>query len=237
MSFSATLSSSTEKVVLTYIDQISTKFLISKDDLLSLWNGGVCGSSNDAAIKQQLLDNVPKELAILTRNELVEMCKTKKLKHSGTKNELIQRIMLSEKEVKTQPLMTQQGLVNTAAAAAPKLITKPAPVVLTKNKFGNFEDAETHFVFNEKTKKVFGKQNPDGSISSLTVEDINICNKFKLAFDVPTNLKQEEGDKAELAELDEEDEEEVEVEIEEDDEEEEEEEEEIEVELEIDDDE
>ena len=233
MSFSATLSSSTEKVVLTYIDQISIKFLISKDDLLSLWNGGVCG--NDGTIKQQLLDNVPKELAILTRNELVEMCKTKKLKHSGTKNELIQRIMLSENEVKTQPLMTQQGFVN--AAAAPKLITKPAPVVLTKNKFGNFEDAETHFVFNEKTKKVYGKQNPDGSISSLTVEDINICNKFKLAFDVPTNLKQEENDKAELAELDEEDEEEVEAEIEEDEEEEEEEEEEVEVELEIDDDE
>jgi len=234
MSFSATLSSSTEKVVLTYIDQISTKFLISKDDLLSLWNGGTCGSSNDATIKQQLLDNVPKELAILTRNELVEMCKTKKLKHSGTKNELIQRIMLSEKEIKTQPLITHQQnvVVNT-----PKLITKPAPVVLTKNKFGNFEDAETHFVFNEKTKKVFGKQNPDGSISSLTVEDINICNKFKLAFDVPTNLKQEDNDKAELAELDEEDEEEVEVEIEEDEEEEEEEEEEVEVELEIDDDE
>ena len=201
MSFSATLSSSTEKVVLTYIDQISTKFLISKDDLLSLWNGGICGGSHDTTIKQQLLDNVPKELAILTRNELVEMCKTKKLKHSGTKNELIQRIMLSEKEVKTQPLMTQQGIMNT-----PKLITKPAPVVLTKNKFGNFEDAETHFVFHEKTKKVFGKQNPDGTISSLTVEDINICNKFKLAFDVPTNLKQEENDKTELAELDEEDE-------------------------------
>ena len=235
MSFSATLSSSTEKVVLTYIDQISTKFLINKDDLLSLWNGGACGSSssNDGTIKQQLLDNVPKELAILTRNELVEMCKTKKLKHSGTKNELIQRIMLSEKEVKTQPLITQQNLV----VNTPKLITKPAPVVLTKNKFGNFEDAETHFVFNEKTKKVFGKQNPDGSISSLTVEDINICNKFKLAFDVPTNLKQEDNDKAELAELDEEDEEELEVEIEEDDEEEEEEEEEVEVELEIDDDE
>jgi hypothetical protein len=226
MSFSAALSSSTEKVVLSYIEKVSNTYSLSKDELLSMWNGGGGGEIG----KPVLMDNVPKELAVLSRNELVELCKTKKLKHGGTKNDLIQRIISVEKEVKTQPL------INQAAASAPKLITKPAPpVLLSKNKFGNFEDAETHFVFNEKTRKVFGKQNADGSVSSLTVEDINICNKFKFAFDVPTNLQQDD-DKVELAELDEDEEEEIEVEIDEE-EDEEEEEEEVEVELEIDDDE
>lgn len=226
MSFSAALSSSTEKVVLSYIDKVSNTYSINKEELLSMWNGGG-GNNNGAEIGKPLIDNVPKELAVLSRNELVELCKTKKLKHGGTKNDLIQRIISVEKEIKTQPLITQ---------APPKLITKPAPpVLLSKNKFGNFEDAETHFVFNEKTRKVFGKQNTDGSVSSLTVEDINICNKFKFAFDVPNNLQQED-DKVELAELDEEEEEEIEVEIDEE-EDEEEEEEEVEVELEIDDDE
>lgn len=226
MSFSAVLSSSTEKVVLSYIEKVSNTYSLSKEELLSLWNGG--GGGGVEIGKPVLMDNVPKELAVLSRNELVELCKTKKLKHGGTKNDLIQRIIGVEKEIKTQPLINQP--------AAPKLITKPAPpVLLSKNKFGNFEDAETHFVFNEKTRKVFGKQNADGSVSSLTVEDINICNKFKFAFDIPTNLQQDD-DKVELAELDEEEEEEIEVEIDED-EDEEEEEEEVEVELEIDDDE
>jgi len=56
----------------------------------------------------------------------------------------------------------------------------------------NFEHKETSFVFNEKTKKVVGKQNPDGTITPLTVEDINMCNKFKFEYQIPFNLQEQD---------------------------------------------
>ena len=217
MSYSDLLSSSADKVIVSFIDKIAQTYSLSKDDLLSIWNGGVAKIISGGG-------EIPKELISLTRLELVELCKNKNLKHSGTKGELIQRIISSEKEIKTQPLIT------------PKLVTKVAPsIALHRNKFGNFEDPDTNFVFHEKTEKVYGKQNADGSIASLTVDDINICNKFKFGFDIPSNLQQQDDKVELLAELDEEDE--IEVEVEEEEDEEEEEEEEVEVELEIDDDE
>ena len=224
MSYSQTISSHLDKVVSTFIDKIVSQHpILNKDDLMMLWNGGAAvlvgvvknnGSSDNIII--------PKELSILSKTELVELCKTKKLKHTGTKQELLTRIVESENQAKTQPLIT------------PKLVHKTVPpIALHRNKFGNFEHMETNFVFNEKTEKVYGKQNSDGSISQLSSDDINICNKYKFSFDIPSNLQQNSTADKVLTELDD-DEEEVEVEVEEEEEEQEEEEEEIEIELEED---
>ena len=87
---------------------------------------------------------------------------------------------------------------------------------------------ETSLVFNNKTQKVYGKQNPDGTVSDLTPEDINLCNKYKFSYYIPDNLDKKSNMKdVELKELDDEDELEEEVEEEYDEYEEEEEEEEI----------
>lgn len=219
MSYSELLTASIDKTVISYIEKIVIRYSLNKEELVSLWKGAE-GSSGGG------VDEVPKELLSMSKNELVELCKSKNLKFGGTKNDLIQRLVTSEKQSKTQPLITALPVV------APKLVSKVDPIALHRNRHGNFEHPETGFIFHEKTEKVFGKQNPDGSISSLTLDDINICNKYKFAFDIPTNLQQQE-DKVELAELDED--EEIEVEVE-DEGEEEEEEEEVEVELEIDED-
>lgn len=227
MSYSQTISSHLDKVVSTFIDKIVSQHpTMSKDDLMMLWNGG--GGGGGVTNKGGNGDSViPKELSVLSKSELVELCKTKKLKHTGTKPELLTRIVESENQAKTQPQIT------------PKLVHRTVPpIALHRNKFGNFEHTETNFVFNEKTEKVYGKQNPDGSISQLSVDDINICNKFKFSYDIPSNLQQNSAADKVLTELDEEEEEvevEVEVEVEEEEEEEqEEEEEEIELELEED---
>jgi hypothetical protein len=218
MSYSELLTASIDKTVISYIEKIVIRYSLNKEELVSLWKGaeGVGGGA----------DETPKELLSLSKNELVELCKSKNLKFGGTKNDLIQRLVTAEKQSKTQPLITAVPVV------APKLISKVDPIALHRNKFGNFEHPETGFIFHEKTEKVFGKQNPDGSIASLTLDDINICNKYKFGFDIPVNLQQQD-DKVELAELDED--EEIEVEVEEE-EEEDEDEEEVEVELEIDED-
>ncbi len=220
MSFTDLLTANIDKTVNSYIEKIAIRYSLNKEELVSIWKGveGVTVGGSGG------VDEIPKELLSLNKNELVELCKNKNLKFGGTKTDLIQRLVAAEKQSKTQPLLKAVPVVT------PKLVSKVDPIALHRNKFGNFEHPETGFIFHEKTEKVFGKQNPDGSITSLTVDDINICNKYKFAFDIPANLQQQE-DKIELAELDEE--EEIEVEVEEEDEEEEEEEE-VEVELEID---
>jgi hypothetical protein len=44
-----------------------------------------------------------------------------------------------------------------------------------KNKFGNYEHVPTGFVFDNKTDEAYGKQNIDGTITPLTLNDIELC--------------------------------------------------------------
>lgn len=218
MSYSQAITAHVDKTVLSFIDKIvSSNPTVSKDALVLLWN------NNTVTAVKGGDDAPPSELTKLSKTELVELCKTKNLKHTGTKQELVQRLVNFEKEKTQQPQIT------------PKLVHKAVPpIALHRNKFGNFEHPDTNFVFNEKTEKVYGRQNADGIVSPLTVDDINLCNKFKFTYDIPLNLKDNTNattDKA-LLELEEEEEEELEVEVEE----EEEEQDEVELELEIDED-
>ena len=45
----------------------------------------------------------------------------------------------------------------------------------------------------DKNKKVYGKQNTDGSVDKLTEKDIDICNKYKFLYILPTNLDEKSG--------------------------------------------
>ena len=125
--------------------------------------------------KQKIVNALTK----LTKPELEKMCKSKGLKTKGTKAELIE--LLSNEESKKTILRTQEN-INT------KLIAKVPSIAIKRNKFNNFEHEETSFVFDNKEKKVYGKQNSDGTISQLTKEDINLCNKYKFAYIIPDNL-------------------------------------------------
>ena len=136
--------------------------------------------------KQKVVNGLSK----LTKPELEKMCKSKGLKTKGTKAELIE--ILSNDECKKTILKSQES-INT------KLVAKVPSIAIKRNKFNNYEHEETSFVFDNKEKKVYGKQNSDGSISQLTKEDINLCNKYKFAYVIPDNLdsksnKEGEGD-------------------------------------------
>lgn len=221
MSFSESLNASSDKIIMSFIEKVSANFSINKEELLGLWRGGAPSSFSM---------EIPKELSSLSKPELIEMCKSKSLKHGGSKMDLIQRIIAFDKPSAVANVPQPQK-PQPQPTPLPKLVTRAPTVALHRNAFGNYEHEETRFVFNEKIQKVIGKQNPDGTVLPLTVEDINICKKFKFDYQIPLNL-QDQDEKVELVEL-EEDEVEVEV-IEEEDEEEQEEEE---VELELDDDE
>ena len=224
MSLSSKIQSTIEETINLYIIEVSNKFNLDKNELLKLWdNKGEFNVNNTVTpLKEVKKDN---DLLKLAKSELIEMCKAKALKVSGSKQDLVDRIINAESN-KLIAVADKKGQ-KTSPPIIKKLVEKVQNIHIKRNKFNNFEHEETSLVFNNKTQKVYGKQNPDGSISDLTPEDINLCNKYKFAYYIPDNLDKKSNMKEiEIKELDEEEdlEDEVEEEYEEYEEEEEEEE-------------
>jgi hypothetical protein len=171
MSLSQNILNNVDTIVRSYISNISKKYKINESELVNLWYG------SDTQIQSKESSEESNELSKLTKNEIIEMCKTKNIKVSGTKNELISRLLECNKKTTPQISITK------------KLIEKIPKIEIKKNVHGNYEHLETTFVINNKTQKVYGKQNKDGTISNLTTEDINLCNKYKFSYELPTNLE------------------------------------------------
>ena len=236
MSLSDKIQSEIQKIVNLYIDSVSNKYSLDKNELLSLWDSNTSLKSTQKSvnivedIKKEVTSSSNNTLIKLSKAELVEMCKAKKLKTSGTKQELVDRLSGEEESI------TKSVSTKTEKKVSPpiikKLIEKIPSIQVRRNKFDNFEHEETSFLFNNKTQKVYGKQKKDGSVSDLTPKDIDLCNQYKFSYYIPENLDKKESlkniDTEELEEefeveeeLDEEEFEEEDVEEEEEEEEEE----------------
>ena len=171
----------------------------------------------------------------LTKQELHEKCKKAGVRSSGTKNDLVKYLLSSKSQTKINTIkikepppfvsqLLEQEKKETVSNQIVKKISASVPVIdIRRNKFNNYEHVHTGFVFNNLSKKVIGKQNTDGTVSDLTKEDINICNKYKFKFVLPSNLdKNTRVEDVKVDELEEEDgdvdedvvEEEVEPEVE-----------------------
>ena len=188
MSFSDKIQSEIEKIINLYIDSVSNKYDLDKNELLSIWNNNTKLNQNNINrvedIKKEVNSN--NNLTKLSKSELVEMCKAKKLKTSGTKQDLADRLSCEDTLIQTKLVSKTEKKVSPPIIK--KLIEKIPSIQIRRNKFDNFEHDETSFIFNNKTQKVYGKQNKDGSVSDLTPEDIDLCNKYKFSFYIPENL-------------------------------------------------
>jgi len=191
MSLKENAFSGLNSVIFTFINLISQKYNINSNELKSLWEGEsnvviaspvVVASSSPAS----------KELENLTKTQLIEMCKTKNLKVSGTKNELITRILESE-SIRTSPVVQT---TTTAVVRPPqqsptiikKLVDKIPKLEIKRNSDGYYVHEETSFVFDIKSQKVYGKLGKDNKIEELSADDIDICNKYKFSYILPNNL-------------------------------------------------
>jgi hypothetical protein len=173
---------------------------------------------SDKPVSVDVSEMTPEKVLTCTKDYLMAYCKSKGLKQSGKKEEIIQRVLDSLKTT---------GSTSTTASAAKASSSKskasaPVPSVLAsvaeksgtleirRNKFGNEEHFESGLVFNKETKMVIGKQNPNGKLESLTDKDIETCKKYKFLYKLPENLSVDKGlQNIKVDELDEEDEEEL----------------------------
>ena len=158
-------------VITNYIEDVSNKYKISKAELSNLWKG--------QEIKQETKNISEDDYSKLKRNELVDICKKKDLSTSGTKKDLIKRIIKEQNK--------KENIVE-------KLDLSLNSVIIKKNSFGNYVHSPTKFVFNKDNKSVIGKEDDEGQIVSLDKNDIDICNKYKFKFVVPEDLNNKDDD-------------------------------------------
>lgn len=210
MSFSQLAKEAVDSIIHSYIEKIANKKL-SKKELYELW----CNSVNSDEVvkkgvvkkevvkKEQVKEQVKHvttstpseqetELKGMKKPELVEICKSQNLKRTGTKAELIARIIEASggtvSDTGTKTSAKTSAKTNSVKSVTKKLLSKAPSFAIRRNNFGNYVHPESKLVFNNKTQEVIGVQNEDGTIDDLTPEDIDTCNKFKFKYVLPENL-------------------------------------------------
>ena len=142
------------------------------------------------------VEHTQETLTKLKLPELKALCKEKKLPVSGTKAELVQRILGLEtssaknnkdvKSVKKQKVsvneMLQKPVFNHLAKQAQHFVIK-------RNIHGNYEHLETHLVFS-LDKKVIGVQEETGEIRDLNVLDLENVNRYHFELDKNIRVKE-----------------------------------------------
>ena len=203
MSLSKTIFDTIENNIQLYISQVANKYKLDENELYKLWNNaGEINVKKTIVNKTSSEDILDPELMKLSKKELSDLCKAKNLPVSGTKADLIKRIVGNEnnkgKSTTSKTSAKQPEIIK-------KLVEKIPTIQIRRNNFGNFEHAETSLLFNNNTKRAYGRQNEDGSVSELTPEDIDLCHKYKFAYDIPENLdKKDDVDDEDDEELDDE---------------------------------
>jgi hypothetical protein len=236
MSLNQTLTETIDEVIQTFITKVSTKYNIDNNELKNIWDGDTILSKKvTTPATPDKVDSNMKEIdheVLLKCNkaELVAMCKTHGHKCSGTKSSLMNRLLgknenESPKTVIKKTKSSQQAAVK-ATPVVKKLTANIPNILIRRNQYNNYEHPESGLIFNNDSKIVIGKQNDDGSIDTLTEEDIDQCNAFKFKFEIPVDLDSkstlldvkidelEEEDEEEELELEEEEVEEEEEELE-----------------------
>lgn len=113
-----------------------------------------------------------KKLQALTKHDLIEKCKEQNINCYGTKFDMIQRLLASEKN----------GVINEIKHSIPPIIIEKDPTT------GKHIHVQTSLIFDPQEKRVVAKKGQDGSIHPLQYDDIKQCLKYKFRYLLPENL-------------------------------------------------
>jgi hypothetical protein len=169
----SSLSKIIEQKILNIKNNICLKYNLNIVELNKIFNNNSVSLVSNNDINNKLKNDYSK----MTKKELVDLCKSKKLTVSGTKDELIKKIIEFETKSKNEKI----PITN-------KLFENKLFINISRNKFGNFEHKETKLLINKDTECIYGKQCDDGKVNELTPEDIEICKSFNFKYKIPENL-------------------------------------------------
>lgn len=86
-----------------------------------------------------------------------------------------------------------------------KIEKRTTEIEVRRNKFGNWEHQGSGILIDRDTRRAFAKQNPDGTTSPLTAEDIDLCKSIGFKYVLPDNIVSNENDEDEDEDMDDED--------------------------------
>jgi hypothetical protein len=188
-----------DEVIRGYIKTVSEKYSLDMDELYSLWTGSEVCKKKEGLACVNMEDCSPERLLKSSKAELTSLCKSKGLKCTGTKEVLVNRLLGKDEDavVKKKSKETEKKVEKKKETK--KVEKKEHPVLekikanipvfpIRRNKFGNYAHPETGLVFDLSSNNVIGKQESDGTVSELDDDSIELCKKYKFAYDVPTNL-------------------------------------------------
>lgn len=149
--------------------------------------------SNDILLQKwkEMSEKKRVDHAKLTLADLKQLCKDKGLKTSGKKAELLERLNQPIVEKTTQKKPSHKKITTVLQ----KVIHDAHTLNIRRNVFGNYEHAETGFIFDELTHTVIGKQNETTDpmtnspvIEPLTERDIELCKEYNFKYKIPNTI-------------------------------------------------
>ena len=160
MSVSSSLHSLQDKIIIDLLTKVAEKFSLDKKAVIEMYSGNSATiptttspvSTPKAAIETKAVDS---SLQSLTRLELVNKCKEKGLKVSGTKVELIARLSDSGsapvKAVASKSTSSVKSSQSKTPVVIQKIMENMSEKLIVRNSFGNYEHSETNLVMDPKT--------------------------------------------------------------------------------------
>ena len=87
-----------------------------------------------------------------------------------------------------------------------KIEKRTTEIEVRRNKFGNWEHQGSGILIDRDTRKAYGKQEQDGSVSPLTEEDIELCKSIGFKYLLPDNIKSKNEDREDEEDMEDDDE-------------------------------
>jgi hypothetical protein len=207
-----------EKYIIDSADIICQNYELDKEEIINLLKTHLSISTKikpeskaHPEDKKESEEFTPAVLFNCSKKELEAICKSKKLKVSGKKEELVARILgvnsvAPPENTKKKSPKTKKSPQTKKSNVVEKLEKNKSNYLVSRNKWGNYEHQPTHLVFNQQTEEVYGRQEDDGSVVELTDEDIQncLCHKFKYVLPDNLNKNKKPLDDVKIEEIDEE---------------------------------
>lgn len=129
-------------------------------------------------VKSKKEDNIESSSTDLNTTTTTEVKKeeVKRVRKTVKKEEKTNEETKKESKKETKKEIKKSNAISNEGKPIFEIIEKRKTLFqVMKNKFGNFEHVPTGFVFDNKTDEAIGKQNKDGTIQPLTLNDIELC--------------------------------------------------------------
>jgi hypothetical protein len=200
------LSQTVYQTIDDFSQKVADKFKVDKNDVLALWNEQVSDELKvEKTEKKEKKPSPPRK----TSNADAPQCAYKfgkgKNKGKNCPSKVVDGMEYCKKHApKTgkaekattkakKPEMKQTTIVSKVDEATDVIKSLNSKVTTTKNlcknKYNRFEDLESHLLFSQETREVYGKQLDDGTVAELSLQDIELCKKQGYGFVPPSTIK------------------------------------------------